>query len=333
MDNGQTAFYNLFLENNLILSNQYRSYGRIVLRHTALIYTLNNQRAEIDALQQCIGNLRSGTSSFSFLRGQYVLITAALLLTGKNNSLTISEVLDVYNLLKTNGLPRSHSAAMAACLIGNLAQPAQYAAIAQHMAQIFMAMRKQHVMITNEENVLTAALFAIYQLPVQESITQIELLYQPLRRLIPSGHSAWLAAQILHLAGRTPADIATMQNIYTACSRRNIRLSGAIAGMSLCSLSLLPADAETLAQQMAQTYVTLREQKGFGIWSLSAQELATLCAACVGGEYINTMRNNPATVQSAEYTKLLFIIQNLAGMIFVMNANDAAIISASSFGN
>jgi len=98
---------------------------------------------------------------------------------------------------------------------------------------------------------------------------------------------------------------------------------------SLGILALLPGTAEEIAHDMAEAFLYLRAQKGFGAWSVTKQEVLLYASALAAYERLGAVKNGFLTTALCTSITNIIIAQQ-AAMVATISASSAAAASSAT---
>ncbi len=156
----------------------------------------------------------------------------------------------------------------------------------------------------------------------------MEILYQALKPHFRSFGAVQTLSQVLTLGGKDADAVNRVLCLSDAFRQRGMSMNREYTLPSLGVLSLLPADDNTLVDEVIEVYEMLRTKKGFGPWSVSKQELLLLSSALVSYEYADEVGD--CVVASALSTSLTNIIVAQQTAVAVMVATSSATASSDA---
>lgn len=171
-------------------------------------------------------------------------------------------------------------------------------------------------------------MLGLSDISIETGLTGMERLYASLKPEFLSGNAVQALTQVLVLGGDNPDMVKRVLTLRDAFRARGIRLDREYTLPSLGVLSLLPADEESLARNTASSYDFLRGQQGFGIWSVTKQELLIFSSALVALDYTDETKSG--ILSAAVSTNITNIIIAQQTAIAAAAASSAAAASAAS---
>ncbi|KUP21489.1 DUF4003 family protein [Paenibacillus sp. DMB5] len=318
----------LFVSNTQLIKKAFAWKSGQINRLAALLYTADNKTIDTEAIRDSNELIKSSTGLFSTFRGNLSVCIAALLSLSGDQKTLLSDTLAVYDLLKERKLRASDFLVVAAYQIAANSAADQHQRIAERTRLFYDSMKEYHRFLTGQDDYIFAAMLALSDLEPERGAARMEQLYAELKPEFLSGNSVQALTQVLALGGDTPEAAARVLALRDAFRHRGIRMDKEYTLSSLGVLSLLPADDESLVQDISDTHDYLRTQKGFGSWSITKQELLLLSAALVSYKSIEDVKSGILT--SALSTSLTNIVIAQQTAIAVAAASSAAATSSSS---
>ncbi|AIQ50705.1 DUF4003 family protein [Paenibacillus sp. FSL R7-0331] len=321
------ARLDLFVQNNQQIKKAFAWKSGQINRLAALLYTVENKAADLDAIRDSSELIKSSTGLFSTFRGNLSVCIAALLSLSGDRKTQLSDTLAVYELLKERKLRASDYLVAAAYQIAAHSAFDQHQRMADRTRQFYDSMKEYHRFLTGQDDYIFSAMLALSDLEPEQGAARMEQLYTELKPEFLSGNSVQALTQVLALGAETPGAAARVLALRDAFRSRGLRMDREYTLSSLGVLSLLPADDETLVQDISDTHDYLRTQKGFGSWSVTKQELLLLSAALVSYKHIEAVQSG--ILASALSTSLTNIVIAQQTAIAVAAASSAAAASSS----
>ncbi|MDO3413033.1 DUF4003 family protein [Saccharibacillus sp. CPCC 101409] len=273
----------LLAENALEIKREFKWKNAMTGRLAALLYAAQDRPADIEAIRAQYEQIKQNTSGFSPFRSTMALSISAFLSMSDDPAALLSDMLEVYELLKEDGFKTSDFLAMAAYLIAAAGPEMRITALDRTKA-FYHAMKKEHRFLTGRDDYIFAAMLGLSDLDVETGVTQMERAYAALRGELRAGNGLQSLTQVMTLAGGGEA-VDRVLGMREAFRARGIRLDQQYLLPVLGVLALLPIEAPAVAEEVSKMFDFLREQQGFGRWSATKQEVMMLAAALVSQEH------------------------------------------------
>lgn len=312
----------LFVDNAQQVREAFKWQNASVNRLAALLYAVENKRANVEAIRTCHEMIKNNTRGFSAFRGLSAICIAALLSLSAQPEQQFADTLAVYDLMKERSFKGSDYLVIAAYQIAAHTPSAQYGTVIDRTLAFYEGMKARHRFLTGRDDYIFAAMLGLSGIPVEQGVERMEQLYTALKPEFSSGNNVQALTQVLVLGGEnlhTPEQVLRLRDSFRA---QDIRLDRGYTLTSLGILALLPYQESELTRSVSETYEYLREQKGFGGWSINKQELLLLSAALVSYQYVDDVKNG--LVQSTLSTSITNLVIAQQTAIAVAAASAAA---------
>ncbi|WP_127538383.1 DUF4003 family protein [Paenibacillus illinoisensis] len=329
MEQQHTARVELFVSNAQIIKKSFKWQNPMMHRLAALLYAGENKTADGEAIRQSHDLMKQNTNLFSVFRGNSAISIAAMLSLTTDQETKLADTLHVYDLMKQIKFRTSDFLAVAAYQIAAQAAPDQFQYTVERAKAFYDQMKAKHRFLTGQDDYIFAAMLALSDLDVESGVARMEQLYRELKPEFSPGNSVQALTQVLVLGDDNPESSARVLALQEAFRKRSIRLDKTYTLSSLGVLSLLPVHQDTLVDQVQETFDWLRDQKGFGAWSITKQELLLFSSALVAVQHVENLRSGVLTTTlSTSITNI--IIAQQAAMASAAAASAAAAASSSS---
>lgn len=298
-------------------------------RFAALLYAAQNKQINIGELQEGHDLIKENTGAFSCFRGNSAMIVSTLLSFYNDKRWQLSNALTVYERMKANKFWASDYLVVSAYQIAGGTEKEKFDETIKRTKAFYDGMKARHRLITGQNDYIFAAMLALSDMKVEEGIKQIEELHQALKPHFRSGDGVQTLSQVLTLGGQSCDTISRVTDLSGRFRQRGLRFDRALTLPSLGVLSLLPANADVLADEAVEVYELLRTKKGFGRWSVSQQELLLLSAALVSFHYTDGANSNLLTTTLSTTITNIIVAQQTAIAVVIATSSSAAASSGS----
>ena len=194
--------------------------------------------ADPDRLKECRDVVKKHTRPFSKFRGQVKPILSCMLAHGEDPDARMDLANDYYRLLKRK-FRKSEYLVLAAFLAADLADRSLTEETAARGKEIFRLMNRNHRILTNKTDSVSAVLMAFSGKTDNELIDGMEACYKVLKTRF-SGSAAQPAAQVLSMVSGTPEEKAQrVIEFYDALQEAGVNYgrSAEIAPLAALSVS------------------------------------------------------------------------------------------------
>lgn len=319
---------NLFADNAQIIKKEFIWHSILAKRLAALLYAQAGKSVDCDAIRQCHVMIKQNTGVFSTFRGNMALCIAALLSLSSNPQEVFSKTLKVYDLLKSEKFRASDYLAVAAYQIAAQSDTSDYRKVVARTRSFYDGMKAQHFFYTGQDDYIFAAMLGLSDLDVTTGTERIEQLYSRLKSEFWAKNSIQALAQVLVLGKSDDSAVDRVLALRDALRAQKIKLDKAYTLPILGILALLPVGVDTIVRDICVLKDTLREKTGFGLLSVTSQELLLYVASIVASEYAESIKDEVLTATlSTSITNI--IIAQQAAMLAAISASSAAAASTS----
>ena len=319
----------LFIQNSRTVKSEFIWHHAMTKRLAALLYAQNGREIDCDEILRCRNMIKDNTGAFSGFRGNMELGLAALLSLSENPIELFSETQIVYDILKDLKFRSSDYLAISAFQIASRTQPSDYSGVANRTRAIYDDMKDRHFFYTGHDDYIFSAMLGLSDLDISAAAEKIESIFARLKGEFYSKNSVQSLAQILVLGD---VDDSVMNRVFAlrdAVRKQKIKLDKTYTLPILGILALVPADIDEMILEINEIQTYLRAQKGFGSFSVAAEELLLFATSFVADEYAKNIENDMMT--AALSTSIAnIIIAEQAAMIAIICASSASATAAAS---
>ena len=253
--------------------------------------------ADPDRLKECRDVVKKHTRPFSKFRGQVKPILSCMLAHGEDPDARMDLANDYYRLLKRK-FRKSEYLVLAAFLAADLADRSLTEETAARGKEIFRLMNRNHRILTNKTDSVSAVLMAFSGKTDNELIDDMEAYYKVLKTRF-SGSAAQPAAQVLSMVSGTPEEKAQrVIELYDALQEAGVNYgrSAEIAPLAALSVSGIPVSA--LVEEIKDADAFL-EEKQESKKDEEKKDRALQAAMIVSDQYANTEYVNTTVMTGA----------------------------------
>jgi hypothetical protein len=318
----------LFVNNYNVLSKKFKWNYPINTRLGALLYTMENREADIEAIERCRRIIKDNTGVFSQFKDTTNFMSSIMLALQSDPEPMFKSVLNVYDAMKHEGFHSSPYLVLAAISIALQADPYNYQRVIVSAKRYYDAMKEEHKFITSSDDYGFAALLAMSEKPVSQAVREMEDCYRILKGDFFGANAVQALSHVLTFSDE-PA--------YTKCKRvadlnralkdRRCKIGPGIELSFLGVMALLQEETYKLADEIAEVRDYLKSRKGFGGWSMSSTERVMFSVAIVCDDYLTDAKKSTVGYTLANNITGILIAQQMAVMAA---ASGAAAAAASS---
>ena len=294
-------------------------------RLAALLYSLQDLPVDCEAIKESHAIIKEKTGVFSMFRGNMSLFIAAMLSLDNGCRQRLSDVTDVYDMLKKAKFHASDYLAVAAYLIVADTDRANYQLTVDRAKQFYSGMKKNNWFHTGQDDYIFAAMLGLSDIDVAAGTARVDELYRRLKSefRMAGGGSVQALSQMLTLGGKTDEALEHLLLLRSSLRSHKIKLDRTYTLPALGALSLLPVSGDILVNDIWEAQSFLREQKGFGRFSISTQELLLFSSAVISSAYAKEMNDKIVASTSVSIVNII-IAQQVAAIVAVSAATNAA---------
>ena len=283
----------------------------------ALLLGLDDCDADLAAMRRAKRFLRTHTAPVSTFRGFGMSAIAAKLSVRENGEEWFQIAKENLAALKKAGFPATDYLCLAAMLLIKCHDRADE--IAASAMEIYRNMSHTHRVLTANEDVCFAVLYAMYTDPA-ESLKNTEIAFETLESAFGAINPVQMSSQVIGLMGTASEETAEKTVwLYRKLREDGVRAKTHTELPVLAFLAALGKADETAAKNISEIMQYLRRQKGVSVLTLGRYQ-RLLFAACVEAVYeLNPMREEELYRKKRDIlqtvmllTVLLSVVQNIA---------------------
>lgn len=318
----------LFADNYLELSKSFKWNYTTNLRLGALLYAMENRVVDTDAIKRCRKVIKEKTGIFSQFQDSTNFMTSVMLSLQSEPEAILKSALSVYDAMKMEGFHASPYLVLAAISIALQADPYNYQKIIRSAKSFYDAMKEEHRFITSSDDYGFAALLAMTDKSVSETVREMERCYRILKEDFSYSNAVQSLTHILTFSDEEAASkCRRVVKLYQALKERNCKFSGGIEFSFLGVIALLNQDVEKLADEIKDVSEYLQGKKGFGFWAIAKKERIMFAMAVVCGDYLDLAKMNTMEMALSNSVAGIIIAEQMAAMAAASGAAAAAAAS------
>ncbi|MEJ8302644.1 DUF4003 family protein [Saccharibacillus sacchari] len=318
----------LLVSNTQTIKKEFAWQNISISRLAAMLYAAEDKAADPSALRNVHDLIKESTGAFSIFRGTLSVGIAAMLSLTDDPQGGLEDTLQTYEQMKAHKFKPSDHLAMAAYEIARHAKPEQREDAIRRAKIFYDGMKENHRFLTSYDDYVFAAMLGLSDLEPEPALKQMEQLYAELKPELRVSNGLQSLTQLLVLGGADWNAASRLHQLREAFKQRKIRTDRDYTLPSLGLLALLPLDIQVIADEIEANIAYVREQKGYGAWSITDRELLLLISSLFISRSIGEVRQGlSASTVSVALTNLV-IAQQAATMATVTAI--AAVNSSSS---
>jgi hypothetical protein len=319
---------NLFVSNAQAVTKAFKWQRSMVAKLSALLYTLENKPADVAAIKSARQLIKDNFGVFSYFQGHLNLAVSAMLSLSENPAKAIENTVEAYNQMKAEKFHSSDYLAVAALQIAMRTEPDRIWQAVNRARAFYDGMKSRHWFITGADDYIYATMLALSDTTLETGTEKIEELYKRLKPEFFGGNSIQALAEVLALSGESGQAVDKVLKLRDAFKDERLRMDKMYTLPAMGVMALLPVDVETIVRDFRQVRDALKEQKGFGAFSVYNQELMLYVSAIVTSVHADRLKGSMTAALSTSITGI--IIAQQAATIAAISASTAAASSSSS---
>ena len=285
---------NLFLENNKALENVKGSWGMygFQIKGNALTCTMKNQRVDTNRINLALDTIKNNTSVFSNFRGLNKLSTAITISLEENMEESLNEIIYIYNKLK-NEFYNNQYLVLAAQVIFNARDRVNIDDAVKNTRVAYDYMKKHHRFLTGQEDIANAAIIATTSSNLEETFKEIEECYEYLKlNKISTSNNIQELSHILSLIDLPSREKCnSVLDMSYILKEKKVPLKDCYVPM-LGIVSFLSDNKKGFADNIAEVSMNLKNEKGFGNFTLGSSFRNMISATLVSMDYLENVDSN-----------------------------------------
>ena len=315
----------------LLAANKNRIHKKFVWDHylmsvvSGLLYTCEDKEADVEQMKKCLSIIKKNTGVFSPFRSTDRLFLVSKMALADDPEKYFKEVKALYDKIKKGHFVKDSYMVLAAVNIVDAGRVSEAETIIGKFKDIMTRMKKEHPMLTSNDDMPMIVCLAMTDRSTDEIITEMEESYKILKKEFKVySDSVQGLAEVLALQEGTAADkCKEVSSIYGAFKANHRKYSKEYGLASIGALIGTGRDADALVKDICEAERYLAGLKGMGMSVMGRSDrlmLAALIVADCEGVSGNGMKN-PIIVET---------IQTIIAMEVMMLVVAATVASSSS---
>lgn len=322
----------LLAGNAQALKKEFAWHNASASRLAALLWAVEDRTADPETIRGIFDRIKQSTSAFSSFRGLLSVALSALLALRDDPERLLGETMDLYEQMRAVKFKASDYLVFAAFEIAENAEPERRAEAIERTRTFYEGMKANHRFLTSQDDYIFSALLGLSELPIESTLKRMEQFYAELKPEFRAGNGLQALTHVLVLGEADAGTIPRMMELRDRLRERKLRMDKDFTLPSLGLLALLPADTRVIVDELEEAASYLREQKGFGRWSITEQELLLLVSGIVISRSVGQLREGVASPAVSNMLMSLVAAQQavMIATVAAMAAANAAAASSSS---
>lgn len=319
----------LFIENRDVIKSAFTRKSSYMYPVCASILTDKGMRADESKLKRCKELLKEQTGIFSNFRSAAKLTMIAMMSVDSNPAEKLKNALQVYDNLKEH-FWTSPYLPVASMFIADMAEPELYREKSAKTRRIYELMKNEHPFLTSGEDSIYAAMIALSEQNEEDIVAEAENCYRLLKSEFFSGNAVQSLSFVLALCeGSAEEKCNAVMELFRELKVRGYKYGTGHELATLGVLAMLPAERETIIQDLIETDNFLADQKGYGFFGMVKKQRLMHAGMIVTSDYL---KDNHAMQSAAAHSAIALIVAQQAAMCAAIAASSAAAAASSSSG-
>lgn len=311
-----------FIENRDIIKKAVKLENSYIYPVAANVFCAAGVKADADKLAECRKLIKKNAGFASYLKGNMLPLLAAKLCVSDEPEAYFAKVMEVYAILKEH-FRRSEYLALLAALIAERTSAEEAANIAARGRAIYDMMKKEHPVLTSNEDNIMAGFMAFSEKSDKQLTEESEKCYDILRKRFSNKNAVQTVSHILAMTdGAAKEKTERLCRMFDMLKEAGRRYGKHYELPALAAVSVIDADERALVDAMISIDNLLDGQKGYGAFGFDKKTRLMHAAMLTADLYEET--DNAQTAVSA--SALAMIAAQEAALM-------AAIIASSTAAN
>ena len=312
---------NSFIENRDALKETFFWGSSYLYPVAAAVFVDKRKKAEVEHLEKCHEILKDNTGFFSNFRNYIKLPMVSMMAVSSDHEDKLKKALTVYELLKQHFFS-SNYLPLASMMISDFVEPVHYEAVARRTRRIYDLMKQEHPFLTSGEDSVFAALLALSNASDEVIVQNTEECYDILKPQFFSSNAVQSLSHVLALCeGDAEMKCSRAMDLFYKLKDQGYKYGTGYELATLGVLAMLPADLDTIADDMVQAAEYLADQRGYGILGMTKRQRLMHAGLIVTSDYLD--QNSSMQAAAVSSTISLIIAQQTAMCAAIAAANAA----------
>lgn len=297
----------LFVENKRIMEKGFAWQGGGQHLLSAAVFTMSGRRIELEKIKAARELIRRKTSVFSSFRSYTELALATFLSIEEDPKTALEKTIRVYEKIK-KGVWDTSFLPVISFILSETIEEQEAEHIGKKAVEIYKGMEKNHPFLTGPEDFNYALLFAITERSAQGCLREMEDCYESLVTVFGKRNSTQALSHILGLGEENTADkTGRAVGIYERLREKGMKYprEEAVVMLGILALSITDEQMEEAADDLIEIHDWLKEQKGFGAFSMSSAERMMYAGLLTADSYAQEYKNSGQTVLTNSLVSIL----------------------------
>ena len=312
---------NSFIENRDTLKETFFWGSSYIYPVAAAVFVDKRKMAKVEHLEKCHEILKDNTGFFSNFRNYIKLPMVSMMAVSSDPEDKLKKALSVYESLKQHFFS-SNYLPLASMTISDFVEPIHYEAVAKRTRRIYDLMKQEHPFLTSGEDSVFAALLALSNDSDEQIVLNTEQCFDILKPQFFSSNAVQSLSHVLALCeGSAELKCGRAMELFYKLKDQGYKYGTGYELATLGVLAMLPADLDTIADDIVQVAEYLAGQRGYGILGMPKRQRLMHAGMIVTSDYLDQNASMQAAAVSS--TISLIIAQQTAMCAAIAAANAA----------
>ena len=293
----------------------------------AAVFVDKRVTADRERLEMCGDILKENTGFFSNFRNYVKLPMISMMAVSSDPEEKLKKALAVYELLKQHFFSSTYLP-LASMTISDYIEPDHYEVVARRTRRIYDLMKQEHPFLTSGEDSVFAALLALSNASDEVIVQNTEECFDILKPQFFSSNAVQSLSHVLALCeGDTEMKCNRAMKLFYKLKDQGYKYGTGYELATLGVLAMLPADLDTIADDIVQVAEFLASQRGYGMLGMTKRQRLMHAGLIVTSDYLD---QNTSMQAAAVSSTISLIIAQQTAMCAAIAASAAASNSANN---
>ena len=293
----------------------------------AAVFVDKRVTADRERLEMCGDILKENTGLFSNFRNYVKLPMISMMAVSSDPEDKLKKALAVYELLKRHFFSSTYLP-LASMTISDYIEPDHYEAVARRTRRIYDLMKQEHPFLTSGEDSVFAALLALSNASDEQIVLNTEQCFDILKPQFFSSNAVQSLSHVLALCeGDAEMKCGRAMDLFYKLKDQGYKYGTGYELATLGVLAMLPADLDTIANDIVEVAEFLADQRGYGILGMTKRQRLMHAGLIVTSDYLD---QNTSMQAAAVSSTISLIIAQQTAMCAAIAASTAASNSANN---
>ena len=302
-------------------------WGSSYIYPVAAVFVDKRVTADRERLEMCGDILKENTGFFSNFRNYVKLPMISMMAVSSDPEEKLKKALAVYELLKQHFFSSTYLP-LASMTISDYIEPVHYEVVARRTRRIYDLMKQEHPFLTSGEDSVFAALLALSNASDEVIVQNTEECFDILKPQFFSSNAVQSLSHVLALCeGDTEMKCNRAMKLFYKLKDQGYKYGTGYELATLGVLAMLPADLDTIADDIVQVAEFLASQRGYGMLGMTKRQRLMHAGLIVTSDYLD---QNTSMQAAAVSSTISLIIAQQTAMCAAIAASAAASNSANN---